>query len=698
MEKKIPPMFRKPIKEKRFQRRILKFIEQPEDKTFLISCFDLSDGVYTIKAELDPNVPKRLKSLAKAITINRRGTVKILPLTALAALVAGGIFFFTVMMDPLLEGLLEKGLQEVFEAKCDVNSFHLGRLRFRISIGSMIVADRDEPMRNLFETARLEIRLRPQAVLRGKIYIEEIRADGLQFGTPRTVSGALPQYAARIAARRNAPPAPPLIDLAKFDAMGLLNQEYDKLASPKAYAQTIAAYDEAQKRWEAQYKEANSRVEELQTTAKPVMNININDLKTPEEITKTITDINTLIGSIDNARTEVGNIVSGVEGDLNTASALERSAREAIEGDLNHLKSYLDLGSGEAFKALEPTVMAMLSEEARGYIAYGQRAMEALEKIKALQARFPKSEPKPEKQTYKGRDVAFPTQAYPVFFLGVMASDFTLSGWNWGFELRNISSDPDLSNRATELDLALSELSSYRRTGRFAGMADFRSNAQRYFSVDVSGGNFPVDIQKNLSAVGIGGFTGKTGFAVNFAGGRGGAISGGGSIDVNQPQLINPTGTIAESIQEALIEVSALNLGIQYEHPASGDDSFSLTTNINDFILAALKKAAEKYLRQAEAAIEKALRERIESYLNGKWVSKEELDTIFSAVKGDQAAVNRLKTALEEKKAEAERKIRGAAEEAVDAAKEEVKTQAEEAAKKAAEKLPALPGGIKLPF
>jgi uncharacterized protein (TIGR03545 family) len=698
MGKNIPPMFRKPIKEKRFQKRILKFLEQPDDKTFLTSCFDLADGVYTIKAELGPEVPKRLKTLAKAIGINRKGTVKILPLTALAVLIAGGIFFFTVMMDPLLEGLLEKGLQEVFEAKCDVNNFHLGLYRFRISIGSMIVANRDEPMRNLFETARLEIRLRPQAVLRGKIYIEEIRADGLQFGTPRTVSGAMPQYAARIAERKNKPPAPPLIDLAKFDAMGLLNQEYDKLASPKAYAQTIAAYDEAQKRWEAQYKEANSKAAELQTASEPVMKININDLKTPEEITKAIADINTLLGSIDNARTEVGNIVNGVGNDINTAAALERSAREAIEGDLNHLKSYLDLGSGEAFKALEPTIMAMLSDQAQGYIAYGQRAMEALEKIKALQARFPKSEPKPEKQTYKGRNVAFPTQAYPVFFLGVMASDFTLSGWNWGFDLRNISSDPDLSNSATELYLALSEMGSYGRTGRFAGMADFRSNAQRYFSVDLSGGNFPVDIRQNLSAVGIGGFTGKTGFALNFAGGRGGAISGGGGIDVSQPQLVNPEGTIAESIQEALIEVSALNLGIQYEHPASGDDSFSLTTNINDFILAALKKAVEKYLRQAEEAIEKALRERIASYLDGKWVSKEELDTIFSAVKGDQAAVNKLKAALEEKKSEAERKIRGAADEAVEKAEAEAKAQAEEALKKASENLPALPGGIKLPF
>ncbi|MDR2471018.1 MAG: hypothetical protein LBD09_02775 [Treponema sp.] len=690
---KAPGIFRRPLKEKKLN-HLVKLLEQAEDQAFLRSCFTFEEGKtgedgrqkpgrYLIRTGLGKAEVKRLKTLAKAIKINKKGPVKILPVMVLGILIAGGVFFFTVMLDPLLSRLLTQGLENVFEAKVDVRGFHLGLLRFRIGIASLTVANRDEPMKNLFETGRLEIRLKPQAVLRGKIYIEEIRADHLQFGTARTVSGALPQYAARIAARKNKPPAPPLIDLANFDAQGLLDREYDKLASPKAYNQAIAAYGEARSRWEARYASANARAAEVQEQGRPLLAVDTNSLKTPEAVGVFVADVNRFVKTLDGAREEINAIASGVEQDLSTARTLERTAREALEADLNHLKDYLDLGSGSALAALEPSIREILSDEAEGYIAYGRRALEALHKIKALQAYVPKSQGRPEKTVYRGRDVHFPTPDYPVFYLGLMASDFNLKDWNWAFELRSVSSDPDLSNRPTELDLGLSELGGAGRTGRFSGSADFRTNASTSFRALAAGDNFPLDIRNSLSQIGIGGFTGTTGFSVNFAGGRGGAVSAGGEVRVRNPALTSPEGTIALAVAEAMADFAAVELGIQYEHPASGADTFTLTSNLMDLIKDALKRAVDRYLRQAQAAIEKALRDRIEQYLAGKWVSREELDTIFAAVKGDRAAVDSLKANLEARRDEAERKLRSAADEAVNQAREEVRTQADAAARQA---------------
>ncbi|MDR2096712.1 MAG: hypothetical protein LBP76_14515, partial [Treponema sp.] len=605
MSKKVPGMFRKPYTEKRFDKKLLKFIEQPGDREFLVSVFDLHDGVYTLKEALvkplgkeasgeekkarDRTV-KRLATLAKAIKVNRQGVIKILPLTVFAVLVTGLVIFFSFMIDPVLEGLLEKGLENVFEARCDVNNFHLGLIRFRISIDSVTIANRDEPMKNLLETGRLEIRLRPQAVLRGKVYIEEIRADSLRFGTPRTVSGAIPGYAAKIAARREKPPAPPIVDLSNFDATALLNQEYDKLVSPKAFQSAVTAYDEAKTRWENQYARTNEQVAELRTSIQPILNINIGNIRSVEEVTKIVSDINTLVDSVENARDEVEAIVDGVQKDIGTAQNLERTAREALQSDIDHLKSYLDLGSGNALKALEPSIRDILSDEIEQYIAYGQRALEAVEKLKALQARIPKSEPKPAKEpVFRGRDVTFPTQAYPVFYLGEMASDFSIGGWNWGFDLLSVSSDPDLTGRPTELKLALTEEGSYGRTARFDGSADFRTNARQYFSAAVTGDNFPLDLRGDLSAIGIGGFSGAIGFSANLSGGRGGAAAGGGGVDIKEPRLVDPEGTIAEVISEVLTERNSVSLAVQFEHNPGEDDVFSVTTNIGDLITAALR-------------------------------------------------------------------------------------------------------------
>ncbi|MDR2767944.1 MAG: hypothetical protein LBB82_06420 [Treponema sp.] len=685
MAKKVPGLFTKSLIEKRFKSRLLKFIEQPDDREFLTSCYTVNEGVYTIRDDLDDKTIKKLKVLAKAIKINRKGPAKLLPIMALAVIIAGGIFFFTVMLDPLLSRFLRQGLEEVFEARCDVRGFHLGLLRFRIGIASLTVADRDEPMRNLFETGRLEIRLRPQAVLRGKVYIEELRADGLEFGTPRTVSGALPRFAARIAARKAAPPAPPLVDLAKFDAMGLLNAEYDKLQSPKAYDEAVKLYTEAKERWEAQYRSATAKVAELKTQGQALVNTRMADLKTPQEVTEFIVSVNAMIKSVESAKQEVDAIVNGVQNDVGTAQDLERKARAAFEADLAHLKDYLDLSSGSAFKALEPSIMAMLSDQAIGYINSGRRALEALEKIKALQAAIPKSEPKPELVTFKGRDVHFPTPAYPVFYLGVAASDFTLKNWNYGFELRSISSSPDISGRPAELDLSVSEQDGNRRTVRLASMADFRTGARQYFSVRVDGDHFPLDIKNRLKQVGIGGFTGDLAFSANLSGGRGGAAAGGGGLVVNRPHLSDPSGTIAELVAEVMSDFDSLSLGIQYEHPAQGDDVFTMTSNIADLLKAALERTVRMYLARAQEAIEKALRERIDQFLDGRWVSKEEVDLIFAAAKGDKGAVDSLKNALDEKKAEAENRARGALDDA--------KAKAEDSAKNALQNL--LSGGGK---
>jgi uncharacterized protein (TIGR03545 family) len=684
MARKAPGLLRKPLKEKKFD-KLLKLLEQPQDKSFLKSCFvyeagdeGKKNGLFIIKDRINEDDTDRLHVLVKAMKQNRKGPVNVLPMVVLAILVGGALFFFSVILNPLLARLLHGALQDAFEAKVELSGFRLGLVPLQIKIGSLVIANRDEPMKNLFESKRLEIRLKTQAVLRGKVYIETITAAGLQFGTDRKTSGALPQYAARIAAKKSKPPSPPMVDLANFDAQGLLDREWDKLATPKAYDMAITAYSEIKTKWEAQYKTANTTVKEVQEKGKPLLATNVANLKTPDEITKFVTSINDFIKTTDSAQSQVRTIVDGVQKDINAAVELERMAKTAITDDFNHLKSYLDLSSGNALEALEPSIYEILSDEAEQYVMYGRRALDTMEKVKALQAMVPKSEPKPPKITFKGRDVNFPTPAYPAFYLAEMKSDITITGWNSSFELLRVSSSPV---QPTLLNLGFTEQSGQGRTAVFNGSADFSPNAQTYFSAKVLGDHFPLDIGGQLKEVGIGGFSGSTGFGINFSGGRAGSLAMGGDIRIQDPRIRDPGSTIAEAIAEAVADFALIELGIKYERPASGDGKFSLTSNLMDLIKKALQKTMQKYLRQAQDAIEKALRAKVDQYLTGKWVSKEEADQIFAAVKGDRAAVDSLKAALEGKKKEAEQKIKGKVDEAADKAKEQAKDKATDAAK-----------------
>jgi hypothetical protein len=70
---------------------------------------------------------------------------------------------------------------------------------------------------------------------------------------------------------------------------------------------------------------------------------------------------------------------------------------------------------------------------------------------------------------------------------------------------------------------------------------------------------------------------------------------------------------------------------------------------------------AETYARQAAADIERALRQRIESYTDGRFGSKDQLDSLLGIARGDKAAIDQVKAQLTAKQNELEQKLRGAA-------------------------------------
>ena len=455
----------------------------------------------------------------------------------------------------------------------------------------------------------------------------------------------------------------------------------------------------------AEQQAAMERIIELQTRSEPLLGINVNDFRvrdlsdvepTVAQIRTVINDVNAMINTVQAAQNDVNRMMSGVQSDINTARALEQSARNAFSADFNHLRSFIDPGSGAIREMLESVVMSILTESVFEYLAYGERALEVLEKVKAMQEKLPRNS-RPERnraEPFRGRDVRFPAQRYPRFFMGILATDvLTPSQWHWAFDLRGVSSDPDRSNVPTTLAFALTE-GGERRNAAFNGMADFRSSATERFNAEVTGGGFPVSISggHSLDRVGIGGFSGGSNFGLNASGRPGGSFSAGGDISFAQASLRNPSNTFTRAADEAIRQVDAVRFGINYEHVAGGRDRFSLDTNIDDILMAAMRSIINQYRRQAEEALERALRAKFEQYIDGRFLGADELDALFRLVQGDKAAVDDLRNALDNKRRELEARIvtlvgdtAAAAEAALRQAADEARAAAEAAARQAEE-------------
>ncbi|GMO27369.1 MAG: hypothetical protein Pg6A_14900 [Termitinemataceae bacterium] len=731
---KVPAIFKKPIPAAQFEKNIIRYIEQGSDQEFLRAVFmqkqakkergkyvllpeDAQAGksavdataektsaedsagasagiktqtvvaVFVLKADLDKKEALRLKMLAKAIKENRVWPVKALPLAICAASVAGAIFFFTVLMNPLLERALEGALENLFEARSDVDKLRLNLLRFRISIDSITVANKERPMQNLFQLSRIEFRLLPQAVLRGKIYIEEIRADGIRFGTARKTSGALARFAAGGAdgqKKPSKPAEPPLVDISKFDAAALLDRETGKMRSFAIYNDAISLFSNTEEKWKGRVDSAQKRVLELESAAKPFLELNLAgmDVKNPETVVrllKLVEDAKTAYNAVQNARNEVNTIVEGINSDVKTAIELKKSAETAVSDDIERLKSYVDFKEGGYHQILDPVLREILSGTALQYIEYGKTALAALEKIKAYQAMLPKKSEKPKEARFKGRDVQFPTPQYPFFYLGILATDITIEGWNGSFDLRNVSSEPDLINAPVTLALRVGEEGGARRLASFDGRAELRASKNELFYASLDAQNFPVKLDAGIKELGVNGFSGSAAFNVSASGARSGAWDAGAGVNVREPQINTDEGIIAGAIDEAVREAGIIELNANFAHSEAKDD-FSLNTNIGELIIKAIKKTAAAYINKAIAAVEKELKNRLTPYLEKVNMGQKELDSLSAAARGDKTALDTLSKTLNEKIAGMERKAKSAAEEKTNAAIEDAKERASNAA------------------
>ena len=115
----------------------------------------------------------------------------IIPFTLLLALL--GVVWL-IFGDRIVEQTTEEASTEFLGAHVELEGVRIDESRASISVGALRVADPLDPMRNLFETGAVAIRLDPVPLLERKLVIRHLALDDVRFSTRRTTP---------------APPAPP---------------------------------------------------------------------------------------------------------------------------------------------------------------------------------------------------------------------------------------------------------------------------------------------------------------------------------------------------------------------------------------------------------------------------------------------------------------------------------------------------------
>jgi uncharacterized protein (TIGR03545 family) len=665
-EKKAPKpngMYRKPIPEARFEKKYLKLVEQTKDRELLASCFEKNEGGYSLKAGIGRDSMLKINKLAKAIKSNR-GLFKAGPVIAILLLLGGLAVFLLFIMNPLLEGALETALQNLFGARATVTALRFEPWRMRMAIARAEVADAQAPMTNLFETGRIELRLNASAILRGKVYVEEAAVESLAFGGARKTSGALP--GAQAAADGEASSEKPkkaeaaMVDFQKFDAKALLEREKSKFASLAAYENAGKAYKEASERWKAKVESSKAAVENLKASSKKALAIDVKAIKTVDQAATAIKDANDALADAKKAGAEADSAYKDIAKDAESLKKLSSDAKASYAADLSYMKSLIDPKSGAALAVLEPVLEQILSEKGQTYARYGRRGLDMALKLMAKPGK--KEAPKGDKEkkpkiakAAKGRDVVFPSGAYPAFRLGRLFSSFEAAEYDWKVELRELSTDPDLVNAPTTLSV---ELKGADREIKADALADLRTSAKELYSVKSDCSGIPFDLGAALSQAGLSGISGKLTAKAVLGGEKSGAMRLQADLAATSSKIGTASGTLGNALAAAIEKTDSIQAKASYAKDSTGKEDFSINTNLDKVVKEAVAAIAAQYAKKAMADLEKGMKRYFSEELEGKLGSQKDFDSLVAMAKGEKGASDEIEKSLDSKLAELEKKAK----------------------------------------
>ncbi len=183
--------------------------------------------------------------------------------------------FFAFAFDPLLRWSVVTAGQSTTGAKVDVAALDTTFFPPTLSVREVAVADPSSPMQNLVEFDELKVSLWGRPLLKRKLVVEEASVAGVEFGTPRTESGALPETVAGPGVDLG---LDQYFDAIKGQATNLGNQWLDDLVDrvkmeldPNQLASVrLAATLEAD--WRQRLDGLQTRVEEIETRIETLRN------------------------------------------------------------------------------------------------------------------------------------------------------------------------------------------------------------------------------------------------------------------------------------------------------------------------------------------------------------------------------------------------------------------------------------------
>lgn len=720
---KLPKIFKKTYTQKQLDKKILNKLFIPEDKKYIAGLFkesgknkkDLalfsipSDSVYE-KKELN-----RLVTIAAEIKENK-GRIKFLPLIATIAFIAAIIVGLSLTKNLIARKVITSTCESIFEAKCDIDYLNISFFNSSFKMKGWQVANKKEPMKNLFSVESLTFDFDMLQLLRARFVANELSILGVDTNTDRKYSGDISarklaklqkkkEKQAKKQAKQNEKSAFMLsLDSKKDAAMGTLKDSVSGLfdqynpetilkevqnnlqtpeVSKKVQEQAKALVD----KYKSKPDEIKTKLEKVQASAQTLTNLDVNSLQSnPAKIKEALESANSLKTNLESLKNDANTALKDVQNDINGAGGLATQLQNAINNDkglvekqINKFTS-INIDTGKNF--ISGTFDSIIYQLLGKYYPYYTQAVDKLMESKNNK----KDKPKKQKKAYtikraEGRTVYYKNDAAPKFWIKKAAG----SGPAFAFDASDITNNMDLTGKPVIANISASFLNMDHKAKI---TVDTREASKEplvlaNYNCDKLSISYPSSKFGDVPGLpGIDSSKTKLDFILKIFENDGFDLSGTGfftelalSAPAFEPEFVS---TIYSN---TLAKIKEMKLGVQAGFTQSAGINLNLITDVDKQFAKAFTAEMTNQLVAIKDKVQAQLLEKINGYTNGALGEINSFNDISDKLNGYKKNVDDLYAKVEAKRKELEDATLGKAKKAADDAVNSAKDKASDAVK-----------------
>lgn len=353
----------------------------------------------------------------------------VVPLGIALVLVA---LLWWLLADVLAEHAVEDLGAELVGAKVDLESARIRLGQGDITLNGLAVTNPQRPMENLFEAEAIVANIAWAPLLARKVVVETLAVRGMQFGTPRETSGALPDRGGRPGliqqqlnewSERTRVPELSLRGLT--GSIDLENLSWDSLQSVARVRSLASRTDTLAGVWNNRIRSLDPvpRIDSARALVNRLEGANVRNLGLAQ-VRGHVSSLRSTISSVDNLLTELNRVDANIRSDVGSLRSSLRDLSQVRNADLAFALRQLDLPSLDTPDLSASIFGEMVKARLRPLLYWVNLAAEHMPP-----GLDPRRRVGPKRPRRSGTDVEFPEeQSYPKFLMEFAEISLALAG------------------------------------------------------------------------------------------------------------------------------------------------------------------------------------------------------------------------------------------------------------------------------